>query len=94
MASVVYSIPTMPTKENGAREARFFIRHRGRRTTPVTPNNDCVRVAAIPTLANRLLIVSAKIMLYDRLPNQQSIKHEKAMMEDVDFPTVTSQASE
>jgi hypothetical protein len=32
-------------------------------------------------------------MLYDKFPNQQSIKHENAMIQEVDFPTEASQAS-
>lgn len=94
MAIVVYSIPIIPISEKGAREARFFIKHSGNNTNPVTPRSDCVRVAAIPTLAKRLVMVSAKIILYDKFPNQQSMKQEKAMMADVDFPTVASHASE
>jgi hypothetical protein len=55
--------------------------------------SDWVRVAAIPILAKRFLIVSARIILYDKFPNQQSIKHENAIIQEVDFPTETSQAS-
>mmetsp|Transcript_57359 Transcript_57359/g.139940 ORF Transcript_57359/g.139940 Transcript_57359/m.139940 type:complete len:337 (+) Transcript_57359:680-1690(+) len=93
IAIVVYSIPMIPTREKGAKLARFFMRQSGSNTIPVTPNSDCVRVAAMPTVASKLVTVSAKIIEYDKFPNQQSMKHEKAMMNDVDFPTVASQAS-
>ena len=89
----MYNIPIIPTRENGANDAKFFIRHKGSKTKPVTPINDCVRVAAIPIDANRLLIVSAKIIEYDKFPNQQSMKQLKAIINDVDFPTVASHAS-
>jgi len=92
--NVVYNIPTIPISEKGANEAKFFIKHNGSITIPVTPINDCVRVAAIPTDANKVLIVSANIMEYDKLPNQQSKKQLNAIINDVDLPTVASQASE
>ena len=40
MATVVYNIPRIPTNEKGARLDRFFMRQRGSKTRPVTPNND------------------------------------------------------
>ena len=85
--NVVYNIPIIPTRENGAKLDKFFIRHNGKRTIPVTPSSDCVLVATTPTLANRALIVSARIILYDKFPNQQSMKHENAIIQDVDVPT-------
>lgn len=93
MAKVVYNIPMIPTKENGANEFRFLSRQSGKSTNPVTPANDCVLVTAIPAAAKSDVKVSAKIMEYDKFPAKQSMKHEKAIMGAQRCPTVASQAS-
>ena len=48
MATLVYNIPDTPTRENGAREDRFFKRQRGRSVVPVIPRRATVRVISIP----------------------------------------------
>jgi len=37
MANVVNPMPAIPRREKGAKDARFFIRQRGRRIVPVIP---------------------------------------------------------
>jgi hypothetical protein len=58
MAAAVYSIPKLPSKENGAKELRFFIRQRGRRTALVKPTVTGTLAAAIPAVEKRLTNVS------------------------------------
>jgi hypothetical protein len=44
----VYNIPVTPTRENGAREDRFFSRQRGSSVVVVMPRRATVRVMSIP----------------------------------------------
>mmetsp|Transcript_15732 Transcript_15732/g.17464 ORF Transcript_15732/g.17464 Transcript_15732/m.17464 type:complete len:82 (-) Transcript_15732:313-558(-) len=55
-----------PKRLNGAKEARFFIQQSGSNRKPVTDNNTLVR----SLVCNRLLNVSARIILYAKQPEK------------------------
>lgn len=93
MAMAVYVIPAMPTIENGAKEERFLSRQRGRMIPAVTPNSVLVRDTVIPTVRNKSLKVSAKIMLYAKFAARQLKALEAAGNQEVSVPTVLSHAS-
>mmetsp|Transcript_12455 Transcript_12455/g.29195 ORF Transcript_12455/g.29195 Transcript_12455/m.29195 type:complete len:95 (-) Transcript_12455:588-872(-) len=66
MARAVYTIPKLPTKENGANDDRFFIKHNGSRTALVKPSVTGTLVAAMPRVDNKLTKVSPRIIEYDK----------------------------
>ena len=53
MAILVYSIPVTPTRENGAKDDKFFSRHSGSSVVPVIPNNAVVLVMSIPVAVTK-----------------------------------------
>ena len=92
MATVVYSIPIIPNKEKGARDDKSFNRQRGK-ITIVTPNRAFSLDIVIPADESRFLKVSVKIMEYAKFAKKQENVLEKAVIQDVDGPTVLSHAS-
>ena len=62
MARAVYIIPKLPTKENGANDDKFFIKHNGKRTVPVKPSVTGILDEATPTVDNKLTKVSPRII--------------------------------
>jgi hypothetical protein len=62
IATAVYNMPRLPTNENGARELKFFMRQRGRRTDTVRPTVTGPFVAAIPAVESKLTKVSPRII--------------------------------
>lgn len=53
----------IPSRENGAKVARFFTKHRGSRINVVTPIRERVRVVVIEKVESRSLIESASYIL-------------------------------
>ena len=64
-------MPKLPTKEKGAKLAKFFKRHKGKSMVDVMAIKTVVLEAAMPMVANKLTKVSPKIMLYAKsfIPN-------------------------
>mmetsp|Transcript_50767 Transcript_50767/g.99248 ORF Transcript_50767/g.99248 Transcript_50767/m.99248 type:complete len:86 (-) Transcript_50767:551-808(-) len=83
----------IPTRENGARDDKFFTKHNGRSTNDVNPNKEFVRVTLIPMAARRSLKVSAKIMEYAKFPAKQSKAEDAATIQAYFLPRVFSHAS-
>ena len=54
----------IPKRLNGAKEDKFFNKHKGKSTTDVIPNSVFERVKFNPILAKRALKVSARIIEY------------------------------
>ena len=59
-------MPKLPNKEKGAKALRFFNRHRGNKTVVVKAGKTTALLSSMPTVANKLTAVSAKIILYAR----------------------------
>jgi hypothetical protein len=86
-------MPIIPNRENGARDERFFTRHKWRRISDVTPMRDRVLVVVIENVDSRPRMESARIIEYDRFPMKQSNADERAMIHEVFVPRVLSQQS-
>mmetsp|Transcript_7774 Transcript_7774/g.14060 ORF Transcript_7774/g.14060 Transcript_7774/m.14060 type:complete len:86 (+) Transcript_7774:878-1135(+) len=82
-----------PARENGARLERFLIKQRGRRTIPVTPNRLAARPTATPEAANKLFVVSARIILYANTAENVSIVQAVAGSHELFRETVAAHAS-
>ena len=67
IAKAVYTIPIIPRREKGARDARFFSKQSGKRIKEVIPIRVLLLVRFNPTVEKRALKVSAKIMEYDKV---------------------------
>jgi len=93
MANVVYAIPMMPRRLNGAREARSLRRHSGSNTVDVIPKRVVDRERFKPAVENRFWNVSAKIILYATFATPVLIVQAQAGIQLVDSPTDKSHAS-
>lgn len=93
IARAVYIIPKLPTKENGAKEDRFFIRQSGKRTAPVKPRVTGILVEATPTVDSKLTNVSPRIIEYAKHAQTVLKVTAEAGNQLLDFETVALQAS-
>ena len=88
----VYIIPIMPASEKGARDDRFFIKQRGRRTSVVTPSRTFVLPQSYPIVERRALKLSAKTIEYARMAHPVLNVQDTEGIQLVSVPTVLSQA--
>lgn len=93
IANAVYPIPTIPSKENGARADRFFSRHNGNKTIDVKPSRVLDRVKLNPAVEKIALKVSAKIMEYASVAQKVLNVQLAAAITLVSFEIVFSHAS-
>ena len=82
MANAVYPIPNTPNREKGASDFRFFKRHSGNKTRPVTANR-----VAFRGFPNKVEKVSAKTMLKAKQAKKVLKVHDQAGIQLVDSPT-------
>ena len=67
IANAVYTIPIIPKREKGARDARFLSKHSGNKTVEVIPRSVLVLVNCSPAVAKIVWKVSASIIEYARV---------------------------
>ena len=93
MATAVYNIPKLPTKEKGAKDDKFFIKHNGKRMVPVKPSVTGILDEAMPTVDNKLTKVSPRIIEYAKQAKHVLKVTAVAGTQLVDSETVALHAS-